>query len=116
MGSIPTRPTNEFAKLTTQDQNVGVLTRILDGQGYETDSGIHGYRDYTRDYGFSLLAATTPLSAATWRAMARMGNRILMLDVGSELVSSHDSVASMRCHRIESSGRGAPTVVSNSCN
>lgn len=77
-------------------KNVGVLTRILDGQGYESDSGTHGHRGYTGDYRFSLLAATTPLTAAAWRTMARLGNRILVLDVGSEQVATDDLVASMR--------------------
>lgn len=39
---------------------VGVLTRMLDGRGYMSDSGIHGQRGYKGDYRFAILAATTP--------------------------------------------------------
>jgi len=73
--------------------NVGVLTRVLDGQGYESDSGTHGHRGYTGDYRFTLAAATTPLDSAAWRAMGRVGNRILMLETGCEPVTAGDLVA-----------------------
>ena len=38
-------------------KSLGLLTRVLDGEGLETDSGVHGRRGYKGDYLFMLLAA-----------------------------------------------------------
>ena len=76
-------------------RNVGVLTRILDGQGYESDSGTQGHRGYHGDYRFVLMAATTPLRPAAWQILGKVGNRIVMLESGAEAVEADDLVASM---------------------
>ncbi len=44
-------------------EGMGVMTRVLDGRGYTSDSGAHGHRGYTGDYVFGFLSATTPLGA-----------------------------------------------------
>jgi hypothetical protein len=41
---------------------LGILTRVLDGEGFNTDSGIHGQRQYVGEYLFMLLTASTPIS------------------------------------------------------
>lgn len=78
------------------EKKLSVLTRVLDGQGYESDCGSHGHRGYDGDYRFILLAATTPLSPAAWQTMGRIGNRIMMQDVEGESVTTDDLVAAMR--------------------
>jgi hypothetical protein len=54
-------------------KNVGVLTRVLDGQGYESDSGTHGHRGPVGDYRFTLLPLPprlAPPHGALWRGWA----------------------------------------------
>ena len=43
------------------EDNLGVLTRVLDGDGYQRESGAHGGRGYRGEYLFMMLAASTPL-------------------------------------------------------
>jgi hypothetical protein len=62
---------------------MGALTRILDGEGYETHTGTHGARGYSGDYCFVFLAATTPIQRRVWRAMSSLGPRILCLRLHS---------------------------------
>lgn len=57
-------------------ENLGVLTRVLDGEGYRTESGVHGSRGYDENYLFMFLAATTPIKNKTWDFMSSLGARI----------------------------------------
>lgn len=63
------------------DQIIGILTRVLDGRGFWSQSGTHGRRGYEGDYRFGLLAASTPLTKHAWDAMSRLGPRLLFYDV-----------------------------------
>ena len=65
-------------------ENLGVLTRILDGQGYMKDSGAQGRRGYEGDYKFCMLGATTPLAKSAWEQMSNLGSRMLVLDTGGK--------------------------------
>lgn len=57
-----------------------VLTSILDGQGYISDSGSHGRRGYSKPINFQWLGATTPLSREVLKVMAQLGPRMLFFD------------------------------------
>jgi hypothetical protein len=67
-------------------ERFSTLTRILDGQGYTTDSGTHGQRGYTGDYLFAWLGATTPFDPIVWKVMAQLGSRMffLVMDAAAE--------------------------------
>ena len=60
-------------------QQIGILTRVLDGRGYQSDSGVHGKRGYQGDYRFAFLAATTQPDGKVWKVMSRLGPRLLWL-------------------------------------
>lgn len=60
-------------------ERFSTITRILDGQGYLTDSGTHGQRGYTGDYLFAWLGATTPFEPIVWKVMAQLGSRMFFL-------------------------------------
>ena len=60
-------------------ERFSTITRVLDGQGYVTDSGTHGQRGYTGDYLFVWLGATTPLHPRVWEVMAQLGSRMFFL-------------------------------------
>jgi hypothetical protein len=54
---------------------LSILTRLFDGEGLETDSGVKGHRGYKGEYLFTFLGATTPLPDYVWRTMGKLGNR-----------------------------------------
>jgi hypothetical protein len=60
-------------------KSLGILTRVLDGEGLELDSGVHGKRGYRGNYMFNLLAGTTPLSPRTFKLMGNFGSRLFFL-------------------------------------
>jgi len=55
---------------------IGQLTRVFDGEGLETDGGVHGKRGYTGDYLFMFLAASTPIPKKVWKLMGNFGSRL----------------------------------------
>ncbi|MDA2924123.1 hypothetical protein MYX65_05615 [Acidobacteria bacterium AH-259-L09] len=69
-----------------------ILTAVLDGQGYVSQSGVHGTRGYDRRLVFSWLGATTPLSQAVHAMMAQLGGRLLFWNMDSK-PHSHDELA-----------------------
>ena len=62
-------------------ENIGILTRVLDGQGYISHSGVHGQRGDHGDYRFGLIAATTPIGGQVWRVMSSLGPRLMLFDM-----------------------------------
>ena len=62
-------------------ENIGILTRVLDGQGYISHSGVHGKRGEHGDYRFGLIAATTPIGGQVWSVMSSLGPRLMLFDM-----------------------------------
>ena len=62
-------------------ENIGILTRVLDGQGYISHSGVHGQRGDHGDYRFGLIADTTPIGGQVWRVMSSLGPRLMLFDM-----------------------------------
>ncbi|MCJ7459874.1 MAG: hypothetical protein MUP17_12940 [candidate division Zixibacteria bacterium] len=65
-------------------ENISVLTRVFDGQGLETDSGVRGRRGYKGDYLFAWLGASTPFDFRVWNIMGKFGSRLLFLTVNDD--------------------------------
>jgi len=66
-------------------EGMGVMTQVLDGRGYPSDSGPHGHRGYSGDYVFRFLAANTPLGKNIWEMMWTLGLRLLFLQIEPEI-------------------------------
>lgn len=64
-------------------KSLGILTRVLDGEGLETDTGVHGQRGYTGDYLFNVLAGSTPMNPRVWKLMGNLGSRLFFLNLNS---------------------------------
>jgi hypothetical protein len=64
-------------------KSLGVLTRVFDGEGYESDSGVHGKRGYKGDYTFMFLAGSTPIAPSVWKDMGTLGNRLFFLNMNA---------------------------------
>lgn len=58
---------------------LGILTRVFDGEGLTTSSGVHGTREYKGKYLFMMIGASTPISQRAWELMSQLGSRILCL-------------------------------------
>lgn len=65
-------------------KDIGVLTRVFDGQGLWTNSGVHGGRGYKGDYFFTMLGATIPMPKHVWEALGIFGTRLLIYTLESE--------------------------------
>lgn len=78
----------DFAPIFAERQevllkNLGVMTRVFDGEGYESDSGVHGKRGYKGDYTFMFLAGSTPIAPRVWKFMGTLGGRLFFLNMNS---------------------------------
>ncbi len=62
---------------------IGIMTRVLDGEGIKTDSGVHGERGYKGENLFMLIAASTPLQPHVWRTMGSFGARLFFLNMNT---------------------------------
>lgn len=66
------------------EEDIGVVTVVLDGRGLSTDSGSKGKVEYRGESGhvfFCWLGATTPLTKKAWEVMGIKGNRFLFLNI-----------------------------------
>lgn len=65
-------------------RSMGILTRVLDGEGLELHAGTHGSRGYSGDYSFMLLAASTPIPPKVFKLMGNLGSRLFFLNLRSK--------------------------------
>jgi len=72
---------------------IGCLTRLLDGEGYKTESGTHGSRGYEGEHMFMMAAATTPIPKRVWDISATLGARFLYWGMPDEEETLEDQVA-----------------------
>lgn len=78
----------DLAPLLAKDENsltesLGTLTRVLDGEGLNTDTGVHGQRAYNGEYLFMILAGSTPIQPRVWKIMGNLGSRLFFLTINS---------------------------------
>lgn len=62
---------------------LGTLTRIFDGEGFQTDTGAHGGRGYKGDYTFMMTGASTPIKQNVWDVMGSLGARLFFYNLAS---------------------------------
>jgi len=77
-------------------KTMGILTRALDGEGLETDSGVHGKRGYKGDWLFMLLAGTTPIPPRVFKVMGTLGSRLFFLALHPNSKSHAELIAQNR--------------------
>ena len=77
-------------------ENLSVLTRVLDGRGLITESGIHGTRGYSGNYMFTWIAATTPIPYAVWDLFGNLGARMYFYEVGAERKTVDEHLQELR--------------------
>jgi hypothetical protein len=77
-------------------KSFGVLTRVLDGEGLETNSGVHGHRGYKGDYVFMLLGGTPPIAPRVFKVMGNFGSRLFFLELHTPEVQEDDLIGQNR--------------------
>jgi|APSaa5957512535_1039671.scaffolds.fasta_scaffold03422_8 hypothetical protein len=85
--------TPELAPLfTSREDNlmetIGVLTKVLDGKGYKSESGVHGQRGYDEDIFFTWIGAIVEIKAKIWKMIGFMGPKMYFLRMTSETDSA----------------------------
>jgi len=69
---------------------LGLLTRVLDGEGLNADTGVHGQRHYAGEYLFMILAGSTPIPPKVWKMMGNLGSRLFFLSMGAREKSEEE--------------------------
>lgn len=64
--------------------NMSILTRIFDGEGYMSSSGVHSKRGYKGVFMFVFLGASTPIKPKIWKTMSTLGSRLFFINVNSK--------------------------------
>jgi len=75
---------------------LGILTRVLDGEGLSTDTGIHGRRNLSGAYLFMMIAASTPLPTRIWKMMGSLGSRLFFYSMQSREKEVDELVAQLK--------------------
>jgi len=73
-------------------EQFGIITRILDGNGLETESGVHGKRGYYGDYMFVRIGAAVDIPHNIYKYLATIGFKIYFLRLPRSEISEDDLV------------------------
>lgn len=84
------------AKADELKETFSLLTRVLDGQGLVTDSGVYGSRGYKGDYMFTWIGATTPIPHTVWNLFGNLGARMYFMYVSKRYKSKRDRVEEIK--------------------
>ncbi|MGC1134227.1 MAG: hypothetical protein WA941_15480 [Nitrososphaeraceae archaeon] len=57
-------------------ENIGIITSVLDGKGYTSDSGAHGQRGYFGNYMFVWVGATVDIPYRVHKLMSSLGPKL----------------------------------------
>lgn len=80
-----------------QTESLGMLGKVLDGEGLTRDTGTCGQRGYVDDnYIFASLFATTPIGWKTWEIMSRCGTRLMFYKVDVEDIEVSQQKANLQ--------------------
>ena len=55
---------------------LGIITRVLDGHGYESQSGAQGYRGYTGNHMFVWIGAAVDVPRKVHRLLGTLGPKL----------------------------------------
>jgi hypothetical protein len=70
-------------------QVLGIMTRILDGHGYESDTGAHGHRGYCEEMMFTWIGAAVDIPNKVHKYLSTLGPKLYFLRL-HKLTKSED--------------------------
>ena len=84
---------------TAKDEDLthllGILTRVLDGQGYQSDSGAHGHRGYDEEIMFVLTGASVEIPHKVYKALGYLGPKLYFLRIPSHDKTQKERLANL---------------------
>ena len=84
---------------TAKDEDLthllGILTRVLDGQGYQSDSGAHGHRGYDERIMFVLAGASVEIPHKVYKALGYLGPKLYFLRIPSHDKTQEERLANL---------------------
>jgi|CXWL01.1.fsa_nt_gi hypothetical protein len=80
-------------------KTMGILTRVFDGEGFTSESGLHGQRGYTGKFLFMFIAASTPIQPRVWKVMGNFGSRLFFYYLNSR-TKKVDELTSQVCDEL----------------
>lgn len=92
---------------------LGILTRVLDGEGLSTDTGIHGRRNLSGSYLFMMIAASTPLPTRIWKMMGSLGSRLFFYSMQSREKDVDELVAQLKSTAFKEKERACRNATRN---
>jgi hypothetical protein len=69
---------------------LGIMTRILDGHGYESDTGAHGHRGYNEKMMFVWVGAAVDIPRKVHKHLATLGPKLYFLRLSRLTNKSED--------------------------
>jgi hypothetical protein len=69
---------------------LGIMTRVLDGHGYESDTGAHGHRGYNEDIMFIWIGAAVDIPHKVHRYLGTLGPKLYFLRLPKVKKSEND--------------------------
>lgn len=76
--------------------NISIMTRVLDGQGFTSDSGVHGQRGYREPIMFTWLGAIVDIPYRVWKVLGNLGSRLYFLRLESGVSDEEKDIANLR--------------------
>jgi hypothetical protein len=84
---------------TAKDEDLthllGILTRVLDGQGYQSDSGAHGHRGYDEKIMFVLAGASVDIPYKVYKVLGYLGPKLYFLRLPKETRTQDERLANL---------------------
>jgi len=77
-------------------EEMGILIEVLDGRGYQSDSGVHGHRGYQGEFLFHSIGATTPMPYQIWKVMGTLGHRLHFVYINSKEQTEDEEIQMLK--------------------
>lgn len=77
-------------------QNLSIFTRIVDGHGYESDSGAYGHRGYKEDIMFTWIGAAVDIPQRVYNRLGYLGPKLYFFRIPYIKRSSKDYVEELK--------------------
>ncbi|SVE27143.1 uncharacterized protein METZ01_LOCUS479997, partial [marine metagenome] len=92
----------------TLQQNMSRLVRIMDGEGYANDGGVHGHREFREECIFTLIGGVVSIPNNTWNIVSQIGTRLLFCRMKE--MTEFDSMKRALLRQLKTENIFRPTV------
>jgi len=76
-------------------QSLAIITTVLDGHGYESDSGVHGKRGYSEDIMFTWLGAAVDIPHRVHKHLSTLGPKLYFFRLSKPQYDKNDAYEQM---------------------